>query len=213
MSQLNLNFGSQVHCLDGHHGKLEGVVVNPVTMHITGLLMQTGFLIGKHAWVLPLATVKSASPETIELVITSDEFKQYPQYRLVEYEEPDTSLIRQTGGTAGGSFNTYSPYGAADPVVPMVKKKFREGIAAGDKVITHKTHLKNVEETVGNVVQVQADQYSEIITSLTVQQGLLFATGQLSIPMSVVTDVDNEAVYTTRTEEELADLGHNMHQV
>ncbi len=213
MSRFDFNFGAHVQCLDGQNGKLEGVVVNPTTLQVTSLIVKRGFLIGKQAWVLPLALVKSATMETIQLAITSDEFNHYPQYRLIEFEEPAPSLNQRAGGTAGGVFYPHGLYGSTEPIIPLIKKKIREGIAADQKVIEPKTPLKNAEGTVGAIIQVRVDRYSQTITHLTVQQGLFFSTEQLSVPVSVVENIiDDDAVITAYTGEELAKLTHKMQQ-
>ncbi|MEW5957280.1 MAG: hypothetical protein AB1801_06130 [Chloroflexota bacterium] len=207
MSRFDFNFGAQIQCIDGQNGKLVGLVVNPADWQVTDLIVKKGFLVGKQARLLPLSLVKRVTLENVQLAVHSDEFEHFPQYRQVEYEEP-APTVDQAGGISGGVFSPLGLYGPVEPTVPMVKKKIREGIVPGQRVIEHKMPLKNVEGTIGSLAQVWVDRNSETITQLVVHQGMLFSTEQLVVPMSMVKEINEDDVFISCTHEELAELLH-----
>jgi uncharacterized protein YrrD len=209
MSRFDFNFGTQIQCVDGQNGKLVGLVVNPADWQVTDLIVKKGFLVGKQARILALSKVKSATMENVQLAVNSDEFEHYPQYRQIEYEEP-ASTLEQARGTSGRVFSPYGLYGPTEPTVPLVKKKIREGIVAGQRVIEHKMPLRNLEGAIGTIAQVWVDRNSEAITHLVVHQGMLFSTDQLVVPMSMVEEINEDDIFITYTNEELAELLHKI---
>jgi len=77
LSWLEFGFGAQMQCIDGQHSKLAGLVVNPAARQLTGVIVQTGFLIGKQARIVPLSAVKRAGPGLVSLAVICDEVPQY----------------------------------------------------------------------------------------------------------------------------------------
>jgi len=71
----------------------------------------------------------------------------YPDYRVIEYDEPAAGLATQTTEVTT-SFGIYGPTEAA---VPVVHWKIREGIVPGQRVIEEGMPVKNLAGTVGKV--------------------------------------------------------------
>lgn len=200
MTQLNFHMGVQVQCTNGQCGKLAGVVINPESQHITDLIVEKGFLL-KHDRILPLSVMEGATEENVHLSINSDELEQYPEYRIVEYEEPITGLEQRSTPVV----TPYGMQGALDPVVPMIKKKIREGIAPGQKVIGPGMHVNNTDGTFGKVDHVLVNPENIEITHLVVRRGMIF-TDHVVIPISMVEEVREDHMFVTGTDEELEQL-------
>lgn len=209
MARFDFNIGAPIQWIDGQNGQLVGLVVNPATWQVTDLIIETGFLIGKQTRILPLSLVKKATVENVQLAVNSDQFEHYLRYRQIEYEEP-AAMPEQAGRFAGGAFTPHGLYGSVEPAEPMIKKKIREGIVAGQRVIEYKMALKNVDGTVGIVAQVWVDRNTMRITDLVVQQKMLFSTEQLVIPMSMVAEINEDDIFTAYTNDELAEIRYEI---
>lgn len=201
MTQLNFHMGAPVQCTNGQCGKLAGVVINPESQHITDLIVEKGFLL-KHDRVLPISVMEGATEENVYLSISSDELDQHPEYRLVEYQEPATGLEQQSNLVA-------TPYGlqqgALEPVVPMVRKKIREGIAPGQKIIEQGMPVNNGYGTFGKVDHVLMNPENQEITHLVVRRGMIFSD-HVIIPISMFEEVREDSVFVTGSDEELEQL-------
>jgi uncharacterized protein YrrD len=200
MTQFNFHMGVHVQCTNGQCGKLAGVVINPDSQHITDLIVEKGFLL-KHDRILPVSVMKDATEENVFLSVSSNELDQYPEYRVIEYEEPATGLEQQSTPIA----TPYMAQGALDPVVPMVKKKIREGIGPGQKVIMPGTHVNNIHGTFGTVDHILMNPENKEITHLVVRRGTIFSD-HLVIPISMVEEVREDSIFVTGTDEELKEL-------
>jgi len=199
MTQLNLCIDAQIQCTNGQCGKLAGVVMNPESRCITDLIVEKGFLL-KHDRILPLSVMESATEENVYLSINSNELDQYPEYRVIEYEEPVTGLEQQSTPIV----TPYGMQGALDPVVPMVKKKIREGIG-GQKVIERGMHVKSTDGTFGKVDHVLMNLESKEVTHLVVRRGMIFSD-HVVIPISMIEEVREDSIFVTGTAEELEQL-------
>jgi len=199
MTQLNFHMGVQVQCTNGQCGKLAGVVMNPESRCITDLIVEKGFLL-KHDRILPLSVMEGATEENVYLSINSNELDQYPEYRVVEYEEPVTGLEQQSTPIV----TPYGIQGALDPVVPMVKKKIREGVG-GQKVIERGMHVNSTDGTFGKVDHVSMNPENKEITHLVVSRGMIFSE-HVAIPISMVEEVREDSIFVTGTVEELEQL-------
>jgi uncharacterized protein YrrD len=201
MTQLNFHMGVQVQCTNGQCGKLAGVVMNPESRCITDLIVEKGFLL-KHDRILPLSVMEGATEENVYLSLNSNELDQYPEYRVIEYEEPVTGLEQQ-------STPVVTPYGmqqgALDPVVPMVKKKIREGIGPGQKVIERGMHVNSTSGTFGKVDHMLMNPESKEVTHLVVRRGMIFSD-HVVIPISIVEEVREDSIFVTGADEELEQL-------
>lgn len=202
MSRFDFSFGSHIRWIDGQNGKLKGLVVNPADWQVTDLIVKKGFLVGEQARVVPLALVERATMDHVQLMTNSEEFEQFLPYRQIEYEEP-ASTLDQGGGSSGGLFSPHGLYGPTEPTVPMVKKKIREGIVPGQRVIEPKMPVKNAEGKIGAAAQVWVEPESGTVTHLVVHQGMLFSTEKLIVPMSMVESVNEEEIFVPHSNEEL----------
>lgn len=200
MTPLNFHLGAHVQCTNGQCGKLAGVVINPDNYHIRDLIVEKGFLL-KHDRILPIAVMNKATEEHVYLTISSDDLDHYPEYRVKEYEEPAPGLESRSTPVA----TPYGMHGALDPVVPMIKKKIREGIGPGQKVIERGMPVRNTHGTFGKVDHVLINSETKALTHLVVYRGLIFSD-HLVIPISMVDEVHADSILVTGTDEELSQL-------
>ncbi|HXF64924.1 MAG TPA: BON domain-containing protein [Caldilineaceae bacterium] len=187
MARLDLHIGAAVHCRDRQCGKLMNVVVAPENQAVSDLIIQQG-LLQKHARVVPVSTVAHATPEKITLDLYSDELSSFAEYREFEIKEPapDAPVMPHTSGLASG----YGP--VLDRATPMVRRRLRDGVAAGMAIIGRKTGVENLSETLGHVDHVVIDGETGQLTEIVMRRGIV--PTYYVIPMADVETIDEDHI-------------------
>jgi sporulation protein YlmC with PRC-barrel domain len=195
MAVLDFHIGAKVHCTDGRCGKLVKVVVDAQTQQVTDLIVEKGFLL-RIDRVLPISTVARVTADDLYLNISSDELANFTEYHEVTVKEPAPGGYRPSSGVnVGGNY--------AEPYVPMIRRRLREGISAGKTVIDNKTEVENLERVLGHIDHVIVDSETETISHLVVRRGLI--PDYRVIPIEKVEEVGDD-IFVSLTQEELKRL-------
>jgi hypothetical protein len=197
MSRNEFKIKADVYCWDERSGYLAGLVLEPTAYRVTDLIIGTGFL-AKQFKIFPLTMVDHVSQEGIYLSIDREALSDYPVYRVIEYEEPAAGVTPQPGDLT----TSFGMQSSTEVVVPMVRRKVREGIVPGQRVIDEGLPVKNLAGTVGKVEGVYVNGTMGIITELVVRRGLIF-TERLFIPIEMVESIDEDYIFVTETDEGL----------
>ena len=206
MMHFDFNLGAYIQGKDEHCGRLAGLVIDPEARQVTDLIVDRGLMTQKR--VLPIAVVQSALEENIYVSISSYELDRYPEYRVIEYEEPVTGLERSAVAVA----TPYGLQGASEPTVPTVQQKIHEGIASGRQVIERGMPVNNVDGKIGKMARVVVNRERQEITCLVMRRGMIFAE-QFVIPISMVENMHEDGILVTGTDEALEHLPHYKHAV
>jgi uncharacterized protein YrrD len=191
MSEYDFSFKAQIHCRNAQCGKLAGVIINPEELQVTGLIVESGFLV-KQNRILPLQVIERAAEDGIYLSLGLAEVEDFPEYQIIEYEEPATGLEHGTGQ----GVTSYGAYGSTEAAVPMIRRKVREGLVAGQQVIEESMPVNDLYNLIGQVDRVVVDSQSAKITYLVVHRGLIFKD-QLTIPSSVIESIDETHIFVS----------------
>jgi len=205
MNQFNFNIGSEVLCEGESCGRLAKVVVDPHTQRVTELVVQKGRLLGKDSMV-PLAAVREATGESVQLAIRRDQLGELAAYRPREYVLAPEG---QPKDGAGSVLQRAEPSGvmSAEPLVPMVRLRTSEGVAGGKEVTIERGYrVQGRDGAIGSVDHVLIDRKSGQIRLLVVGRGLF--SDSVIVPMTLVTSVADAAIETDLSEEDLDALYH-----
>jgi osmotically-inducible protein OsmY/uncharacterized protein YrrD len=205
-AKLHFVIGARVYCTDGDCGRLSKVVVDPHTQRVTDLIVEKGFLLTTDQ-VLPIDRVNRASAEGIYLTLSGEDLRDYPEYREIEFKEP-------APGVQAGTYDRdhvcywYGGYSmvCAEPVIPMVRRRTREGLPGGLAVIERGTPVTNAHNTVGYVDHVLVSPTSGEMTHLVIRVGLV--PYYPILPASDVLEVSDEAVTIDLTGDQVKGLVH-----
>jgi uncharacterized protein YrrD len=206
MTTVKFTIGARVHCQDGRCGVLHKVVLDPHTHRLTDLVVEKGFL-QRQDRVLPVSLVKTATAEDIYLTLGSAELVNYPEYREVEFEQPAPGWEPGSRYRREDSLHWSTYYGLpdyADPLIPMIRKRVKQGIKSDLAVIGRDTPVRTIGGVIGKVDHLLVDQQTQAITHLVVQKGLF--PYQLIIPISWVEQVEGEEIFIKGEHEELKTL-------
>jgi sporulation protein YlmC with PRC-barrel domain len=75
--EVGIRRGQQVHATDGGIGRVQGLVIDRTTHHVTHFLLQEGHLWGKKDVAIPINAVKGIE-EGIQLTLTKQEVQDLP---------------------------------------------------------------------------------------------------------------------------------------
>jgi len=88
LGEVEVRRGDHVHATDGNIGKVEGLVIEPRSHHVTHVLLQEGHLWGRKEVAIPISAVSSVDEDGIKLSITKHQVQGLP---AVDIDHPDLS--------------------------------------------------------------------------------------------------------------------------
>jgi sporulation protein YlmC with PRC-barrel domain len=85
LGEVDVRRGDPVHATDGDIGKVQGLVIDPVSRHVTHVLLQEGHLWGRKEVAIPIGAVASTT-DGIRLTIAKKEVQVLP---AVDIDHPE----------------------------------------------------------------------------------------------------------------------------
>jgi len=153
---LDFDVGARVYCADEEAcGRLHKVVVNPHTREVTDLIVERGFL-RKQERVLPVAMVERAAEDGIYTSMDMDGLSNLPEYREIEFEEPEGDWGKPHQGNMVCWSSPHGPM-CHEAVVPRVRREVQEGIQSNRDVLERGTPVINSDGEMGQVDHVLVD--------------------------------------------------------
>jgi osmotically-inducible protein OsmY len=202
MAKFDFDIGTEVHCQDGQCGKLRKVVLDPHTQRVTDLIVERGFLLTTDR-VVPVRLVEQATREGIMLSISSQALSEYPEYRVLEFEEPAPEV--QSGHYDRRDIRCWTQgytMACREPVVPMVRRQVHEGVSPYRAVIERGTAVLDTSGSeIGKIDHLLVDPGSGEVSHLVMRKGLLPYYPVLSVDH--VESVTDKAVSVSLADGEL----------
>jgi sporulation protein YlmC with PRC-barrel domain len=78
LGEVAVHRGDPVHAADGSIGRVQGLVIEPRSRHVTHVLLQEGHLWGRKEVAIPISAVTRVGESGIELGITKHEVQDLP---------------------------------------------------------------------------------------------------------------------------------------
>ncbi len=82
LGEVEIRRGDRVHATDGSIGRVEGLVVEPRSRHVTHVLLQEGHLWGRKIVAIPIKAVDRVGDLAIHLSITKQEVGDLPSVSI-----------------------------------------------------------------------------------------------------------------------------------
>ena len=200
---LDFDVGARVYCADEEAcGRLHKVVVNPHTREVTDLIVERGFL-RKQERVLPVAMVERAAEDGIYTSMDMDGLSNLPEYREIEFEEPEGDWGKPHQGNMVCWSSPHGPM-CHEAVVPRVRREVQEGIQSNRDVLERGTPVINSDGEMGQVDHVLVDSTTGEIAYLVVRRGLL--PDFPIIPTGMIKQVGEKGIYVTPSDDEIDEL-------
>ncbi|HTX82308.1 MAG TPA: hypothetical protein VME44_09030 [Streptosporangiaceae bacterium] len=82
LDEVQIRRGDHVHATDGAIGRVQGLVIEPASHHVTHVLLQEGHLWDRKQVAIPIRAVSAMEPEGIRLSISRSEVGDLPPVTL-----------------------------------------------------------------------------------------------------------------------------------
>jgi len=181
---MDIALNAEVYCADGLCGRSTHVILKPTTEKVTHLVVRekqwphTEFLV-------PMAAVTATTPDSINLSCTRSELADLQPFVETEYVKVDIPRY------AGGMY-LMEPYAYLEPEMLPVE---HEAIPAGELAVRRGTRVEATDGHVGQVDEFLINPADERITHLVLREGHLWGQRDVTIPVSEIDHIVEDAVY------------------
>jgi len=181
---MDIPMDAEVFCTDGLCGRSTYLVIKPKTEEVTHLVVKEGK--APHEEILvPVTAVAATTPDSINLTFTRDELAKLQPFIETEYVKVNIPRY------AGGAYSM-APYAYHEPELLPVK---REAIPVGELAVHRGARVEATDGRVGRVDKFLVDPENDRITHLVLREGHLWGQKDVSIPVSEIKRIEENAIY------------------
>lgn len=181
---MDIPIDAEVFCTDGYCGKSTRVVLKPNTEVVTHVVVKEQGSPRKEI-MIPVTAVTETTPDSINLSYTRRKLAQLQP--LMETEYVRVSIPRYAGGMYTMAGELYP-----EPEVVPVKHK---STPAGELALSRGARVEATDGHVGRVDEFLMDPQSDRITHLFLREGHLWGQKDVSIPVSEIERIEEDAVH------------------
>jgi len=184
---MDIPINVEVLCAGETCGRSTYLVINPVNERITHLVVAEKAFPNIERLV-PIDKILASSPNSIQL-------------RCNPSELSDMDTFEETDFIASGQMEASFPYEVPYEVWPYAMYEAmpmpfeHEHIPAGEVVIRRGTPVRATDGQVGKVDEFLVDPENDVITHLVLREGHLWGRKDVTIPVSEIKKIAEEAVY------------------
>lgn len=200
---MQLKEGTGVFTAQGEEiGKINRIVLNPVSKEVTHIVVQKGLLFPEDK-VVPVEWIESADADRVTLSLNSADVQNLPPFEEVYYVSLDEAERRRLANLPHGytpAYYWYPPYGLpAYPftavIPPNVAMETERNIPSNTVPLKEGADVISAEgEHVGDVERVFTDPDSNMATHFLISQGLLLKERKL-VPANWISSIEEEKVH------------------
>ncbi len=204
--------GARVSCSDGACGKLDRVVLDPISRVLTHLVVQPRGAI-ERGRLVPIDLVASATQEDIHLRSSLAEFNKLEEAEETHFlTEADPEL-----GYGADEVLAWPYYGlgmtgmgglgvAGTGMVGMPPSITTDRIPVGELDVRRGEPVHASDGHVGGVQGLVIDPRDHHVTHLLLQEGHLWGKKQVAIPIGAITHVGDDDIRVNLTRDQIRDL-------
>jgi hypothetical protein len=190
--------GAEARCSDGDCGQVIRVVVNPVVREVTHIVVEPKHRVGLGRLV-PLDLVRGAGDE-VELACTLAEFDQLDLAEETHFLPGDGLL---PGYTSSQVFALpYYGLGVGNVSPPVTL----DDLPVGDVGIRRNEPVYASDGHIGRVQGLVIEPIHHRVTHLLLQEGHLWGRKEVSIPIGLVSSIEENGIELSATKQEIEDL-------
>jgi sporulation protein YlmC with PRC-barrel domain len=181
---MDIPINAEIYCADGPCGRSTYVVIDPATRQVTHVVVkEDGFPFAER--LVPLDRVIDSTPTSIQLRSACDELSDMERFIETEYLEGSEPFF-------GYTTEEYMlwPYFAPEMIVTQ-----RQRLPPGELAIHRGAAVHAADGRVGQVDEFLIDPQDEHITHLILREGHLWGKKDVTIPVSEIERIADNAVY------------------
>ncbi len=192
---MELPIGAAVVCEDGEAGRLKFVAVDPDTNAITDLIVEHGVLL-RHDVVVPVDWVEQSDAHHIVLKARLADLGLLPEYREVEFAQPDPTYHPASGHRVDDTRIRRSPYDEVGGGRPWFIARVRLGIRDEDAVLVRRgvPVVAADGSQLGYIHHLVADEQAHTLSHLVVRRGGVLHRDYRLVPIDQVAAINEAGV-------------------
>jgi sporulation protein YlmC with PRC-barrel domain len=201
-----VTIGADASCTDGDCGTVTRVVVDPVARTVTHLVVEPRHRVGLGRLV-PLDLV-DATAGKIRLHCTLAEFEKLDSAEETEFV-PGTYGYADYGPEQVISWPYYGLGGggvSGDALGGISQTATYDTIPLGEVEVRRGEHVHATDGNIGRVQGLVIDPHSHHVTHVLLQEGHLWGSKEVAIPIGSVSGVDDEGIKLSMTKQQVQDL-------
>jgi hypothetical protein len=191
---MEYDIGAAVHCTDGSAGQIKALIANPFKRQLAHVAVET-----EHkpmgARLVPVALVKGATDDGIELGCSLAELAGLPEFHDIEF-------IPFVPGFGDPKATLVWPYfGMPGHAIPSIVDR----LPPGEVEIRRHDPVHATDGTIGRVEGLVVDPEANI-THVLLQEGHLWDRREVAIPIGFFEKIDADGIHVRLSKREVADL-------
>jgi len=201
-TRFEIRTGALVVATDGEVGRTDGVVVDPETGEVSGLVVRAVLQLGNNL-LIPVEAISDATEDLVRLRLTIEDLKALPPLNQHNFTRPspewplptghdaESVLVRRPGAPVRDGFRCTQP----DQPIDL----------SGDVKLRPGQTVVNAEGEVGPLDLVLLDATTGQVSCLVIRRGGLLERDAL-VPPDLVSAVRGDQIFLDATREQLAQL-------
>ena len=200
---MDIRINAAVQCTDGPGGHVKCIILNPITQHVTDVVVHEPGLLGSEV-IVPVALIEQATPNTLRLRLSRDELAGMQSFLTTRYRTPSDDFLGSEPWSAYPYSSIYwSPYLEMQAEQRIMTY---EAIPLDELAMRRGDHVEATDGRVGRIDGFVVDQQSQGITHLLLCEGHLWGARDVTIPIAGITDIQEGVVHLKLTKQEVAAL-------
>ena len=181
---IDIPIDVEVKCCGRNCGRSTRIVLNPVTKEITHLVVKQRVFPHTERLV-PVELLVESTPRMIRLRCDAPDLDTMDEFIETEFFQSEETRI------IGGPFMMWPNTYTAEEYLPH----YHERIPVGELAIRRGARVVARDGQVGHVDEFVVNRRSEHITHLVMREGHLWEQREVTIPVSYIARIDDDAVY------------------
>jgi sporulation protein YlmC with PRC-barrel domain len=194
---MEIPMNAEVQCSDGLCGHTTCIVVNPITQKITHVVVKEKQPSHTERMV-PESYILDTTPESIQLRCKLTELSMFDEFVVFRFVQADMPTHFPLGDET-----VYWPYSVPDEMALVLPE---ERIPPGELAIQRGARVEASDGHIGKVDEFLIDPTDGKVTHLILREGHLWDQKDVTIPVSEIEKISNEAVYIKLNKQAIARL-------
>jgi uncharacterized membrane protein len=198
---MDIPMSAKVECTDGPCGESTAIIVNPVTQEVTHFVVQDATSPAKVQRLVPVEQISKTTQATIHLRCTKAELASMEPFVETHYvlDEERADYTHWTGGDVW-----QEPYATPDGADYTAVAE--ERVPAGELAIHRGAKVEASDGHIGEVGEFLVDPGSGHITHLVLEEGHIWGTMAITLPLSAIDHAEGDTVYLKLTKQAVESL-------
>jgi len=200
---MKIPLNAQVECTDGVYGRLEFVLINPVSDQVTYLVVKADSSPNTE-YIVPVDFVTETIDDTVRLSCSKAELEKMKPFIKTTVIEQSVPARNAGGGYYGMGTFYYLPYDIPDVTVQTFVE--HQQIPPGELAVNRGTRVEATDGYVGKVDEFVVNPENGNITHFVMRTGHLWGKKDVIIPISAMGETRDDTVFVKLDKDQIESL-------